>query len=62
MHYQSSQIDQLQAQLCSVTEESDMFQRTTFEANIGRRQALYSYEQEINNQLDEILSLRHALA
>jgi len=46
MCYQSSQIDQLQAQLHSLIEERDRYQRTALEADTERRQALYRYEQE----------------
>jgi hypothetical protein len=45
----------------SVTEERDMYPRTTIEADTERRQALYRFEQESNSQLNEILSLRLAL-
>ena len=47
MRYQSSQIDQLQAQLRNVTEERDMYQRTTLEADTKRRQDLYIMNKKI---------------
>ena len=61
MCYQLNKIDQLQAQLHRMTKERNIYQITTIEVDIERRQALYYYEQESNMQLNEILSLRLAL-